>query len=63
MLLCINFTFICLGLYFDDVVGVLFFFFLLCLAGAEASLGLSILIVVYRLRGILSVYSICYLKG
>jgi NADH:ubiquinone oxidoreductase subunit K len=63
MLLCINFIFICISLSFDDSIGFILFFFLLCLAGAEASIGLSILIVVYRLRGLISIYFMCYLKG
>lgn len=63
MLLCLNITFICLSLFLDDILGIIFFFFLLCLAGAEASIGLSILIIVYRLRGLISIYSLCYLKG
>lgn len=63
MLLCINFMFILASLVLDDLFGIVLFFFLLCLAGAEASLGSSIPIVVYRLRGLISVDSLCYSKG
>jgi NADH-quinone oxidoreductase subunit K len=63
MLLCLNFMFICNSIYFDDFLGVIMFFLFLSLAGAEASIALSILVVVYRLRGLISIYILSYLKN
>lgn len=63
MLLCLNLEFISLGLFFDDNFGILFFFVLLSLAGSEASISPSILIVIYRLRGLISIYIFSFLKS
>lgn len=63
MILSMNFLFIYLSNYFDDLLGLILFFILLCLAGAEASISLSILIVIYRLRGLISLYILSYLKN
>jgi NADH-quinone oxidoreductase subunit K len=63
MLLCLSFEFISIGLLFDDLLGIVLFFLLLSLAGSEASISLSILIIIYRLRGLISVYILSYLKS
>ncbi len=63
MLLCLSFEFIIIGLFFDDSFGIIIFFLLLSLAGSEASISLSILIIIYRLRGLISVYILSYLKS
>lgn len=63
MLLSLNFNFVLFSLVFDDSLSQLFFFILLALAGAEASIGLSLLIIFYRARGLISVYFMNSLKG
>lgn len=36
---------------YDDIVGQIFFMFILCIAGIESSFGLILLIIYYRLYG------------
>jgi NADH:ubiquinone oxidoreductase subunit K len=63
MLLSINFNFVILTYQFDDIFGQVLYFFLLALAGSEAAIGLSILIIFYRLRGLISINYLNYIKG
>lgn len=63
MLLALNFNFVLFSLLFDDALNQALFFYLLALAGAEASIGLAILIIFYRIRGLISVYFMNILKG
>ena len=63
MLLSINFNFIIFSIYLNDVLGQIFTLFILTLAGAEASIGLAILIIFYRVRGIISMNFLNILKG
>jgi len=63
MLLSINLSFIFFSLYLDDIFGQLFSLFILTVAAAEASIGLAILIVYYRIRGVISINFINSLKG
>ncbi len=51
MLLSINLNFILFSSYFDDMIGQIFALFILTVAAAEAALGLSVLILYYRIRG------------
>jgi NADH:ubiquinone oxidoreductase subunit K len=63
MLLAANFNFIIGSLYVDDALGFIFSMVTLTIAGVEATLGLSILIVYYRLRGIITTSFMSALKG
>lgn len=63
MLLSINFNFIIFSIYLNDIFGQIFTIFILTLAGAEASIGLAILIIFYRIRGIISINFLNILKG
>jgi NADH-ubiquinone oxidoreductase chain 4L len=36
---------------FDDILGQVFAIYIICIAGAESAIGLSILVAFYRLRG------------
>lgn len=63
MLLSINFNFIIFSIYLNDIFGQIFTLFILTLAGAEASIGLAILIIFYRVRGIISMNFLNILKG
>ena len=63
MLMSVNFNFIFFSYFLDDFLGQLFFISIIGVAGAEAAIGLSILIIYYRLRGIISSESLVTLKG
>jgi len=63
MLLAANFNFVVAAQYVDDSVGFVFSMVTLTVAGVEAALGLSILIVYYRLRGIITTSFMSALKG
>jgi NADH:ubiquinone oxidoreductase subunit K len=63
ILLAINFTFLIVSFYLDDVLGQIFAIFILVVAAAESSIGLAILITFYRIKGTISVNSINKLKG
>jgi NADH-quinone oxidoreductase subunit K len=63
MLLSINFNFIIFSVYLNDIFGQIITIFILTLAGAEASIGLAILIIFYRIRGIISINFLNILKG
>jgi NADH-quinone oxidoreductase subunit K len=51
MLLSLNLNFIVFSVYFDDLYGQLFSFFILTIAAAESAVGLAIIIIFYRNRG------------
>ena len=63
MLLAVNFNFIIFSVLLQDMFGQIFSLFILTLAGAEASIGLAILIIFYRIRGIITVNFVNSLKG
>lgn len=63
MLLAVNFNFIIFSIILKDIMGQVFTLYVLTLAGAEASIGLAILIVFYRIRGIIAVNFVNSLKG
>lgn len=51
ILLSINILFIVFSIYLDDIVGQIIALFILTLASVETSIGLSILIVSYNIKG------------
>ena len=55
MLLAISCNWTFLGFYIDDMLGQIFSLLILIVAAAEASLGLSILILFYRVKRTISV--------
>ena len=63
MLISINFNFIYFSYILDDLLGQLFFLCILGVAGAEASIGLAILVIYYRLHGNIAIKSLNILKG
>jgi NADH:ubiquinone oxidoreductase subunit K len=63
MLLSINFNFIIFSVYLDDIMGQVFALFILTVAAAESAIGLAILVIYYKLRGIIAVDYISTLKG
>jgi NADH-ubiquinone oxidoreductase chain 4L len=63
LLLAVSFLFAVSGVYLDDIIGPILSLYIISLAGAEAAVGLAILIVFYRLRGILALSFMNSLKG
>ena len=51
ILLSVNILFIVFAIYLDDIIGQIFTLFILSIAAAETSIGLSLLLVSYRVRG------------
>ena len=63
MLLAVNINFIIFSIYLDDVVGQIFALFVLTVAAAESAIGLAILVVYYRIKGVISINFINSIKG
>lgn len=63
MLLSINLNFAVFSVILNDTVAQVFIIYILTLAGAEAAIGLAILIIFYRIRGIITVNFVASLKG
>lgn len=63
MLLAVNFNFIAFSRFSGDIAGQIFVFFILTVAAAEASVGLAILVVLFRNRHSINVQEINRLKG
>lgn len=51
VLLSVNILFIVFSIYLDDIIGQIFTLFILTIAAIETSIGLSLLLVSYRVRG------------
>jgi NADH-quinone oxidoreductase subunit K len=62
-LLSINLNFILFSIYFDDLYGQLFSFFILTVAAGESAVGLAIIIIYYRVRGTISMSQAVTLRG
>lgn len=63
LLLIINSIFVVFSVFYDDVFGQIFAFFLLTVAAGESALGLSLLVSFYRLRGGITLNLISLLKA
>lgn len=63
MLLSININFVSLSIYIDDLIGQVYALFVLTVAASESAIGLAILVVYYRIKGIISVNYISTIKG
>jgi NADH-quinone oxidoreductase subunit K len=63
MLLAVNFNFIIMSRYLDDIAGQVFVFFILTVAAAEAAIGLAILVVLFRSRRSVQVEDLDSMKG
>jgi len=63
ILLSINLNFIVFSVFLDDILGQLFSLFILTVAAAESAIGLAILVVYYRLKGVISIDFISLIKG
>ncbi|MGB9428695.1 MAG: NADH-quinone oxidoreductase subunit NuoK [Gammaproteobacteria bacterium] len=62
LLLAANFNFIAFSRYLNDAAGQVFVFFILTVAAAETSIGLAILVVLFRNRGSINVEDMDSLK-
>lgn len=63
ILLAVNTNFIAFSYFLSNFVGQVFVFFILTVAAAEAAIGLSILVVLYRKRETIEVQNLDALKG
>ena len=63
ILLSINLNFIIFSLILDDIIGQLFALFVLTVAAGESAVGLALLVIYYRIKGIISIDFISSLKG
>lgn len=63
MLVGININFIVGSVYLDDIMGEIIALYVLTVAAAEAAIGLAVLVLYYRLRGVIDVNVINMLKG
>lgn len=63
MLLSVNINFVIFSIYLDDIIGQIFALFVLTVAAAESAIGLAILVVYYRLKGVISINFINSIKS
>ncbi len=63
LLLSVNFNFIAFSQWLGDLGGQIFVFFILTVAAAETSIGLAIIVVVFRNRRSINVRDLNSLKG
>ncbi len=63
LLLAVNMNFVVFSHFFADLSGQVFVFFVLAVAAVEASIGLAILIVLFRTRHSIQVDALNRLKG
>ena len=62
ILLSINLNFITSSLYLNDLIGQVMAIFVLTIAAAEAAIGLTVLIVYYRVKGKITTQFISIIK-
>jgi NADH-quinone oxidoreductase subunit K len=62
MLNSVNLTFVTLSRFLQSMDGVLFAFFVIAVAAAEAAVGLAIFVMIYRSRETINVDEINLLK-
>lgn len=63
VLLAVNLNFVIFSLILDDITGQGIVVCILVSAAADAALGLALLLVIYRVRGMISINMINTLKG
>ena len=63
MLNGVNLTFIAAGNMLNSIDGMIFVFFIMTVAAAEAAIGLAIFVLLFRLKGTINVDEINLLKG
>ncbi len=63
MLLSININFVAFSSYLNDLLGQVFAIFILAVAGAEAAIGLAIVVVYFNNRKNIQLENISSMKG
>lgn len=63
MLLSVNINMVAFSSHLNDLVGQIFSIFILTVAGAEAAIGLAILIIYYQNRDTIAIDSVSEMKG
>ena len=63
ILASVNLFFIFLSIYLDDIYGQIFALYILTIAASESAIGLGLIVIYYRLRGIISIDYISTIKG
>lgn len=63
LLLSSNLNFLVFSIYLDDYYGQIFSLFILTIAASEASIGLALLILLYRMKHTISVTQKILIKG
>lgn len=63
MLLSININFVAFSSFLNDLVGQVFAIFILTVAGAEAAIGLAILVIYFHNRKTIEIDNISSMKG
>lgn len=63
MLLSVNINFVAFSSYLHDLTGQVFAIFVLTVAGAEAAIGLAILVVYYKNKHNIEVENASIMKG
>jgi len=63
MLLSVNINFVAFSVYLNDLLGQIFAIFVLTVAGAEAAIGLAILVVYFNNRKNIELENISSMKG
>lgn len=63
LLFTVNLNFIVFSAFLDDVLGQVFSLLVLSVAAAESSIGLALLVAMFRVRGIISIDYLNTLKG
>jgi len=63
LLMAVNTNFIAFSHYYHHLTGQIFVFFILAVAAAEAAIGLAIVMLLYRLKGNISMSTMNLLKG
>ncbi len=63
MLLAVNINFLAFSHFSGDIAGQVFVFFILTVAAAETSIGLAILVVLFRNRNTINVDDLNTMKG
>ena len=56
-------TFIASGNFLNSLDGIIFVFFIMAVAAAEAAVGLAIFVLIFRLKGTINIDDIHLLKG
>ena len=63
ILLAVNINLVSFSIYLQNLVGQVFTMFILTVAAAEAAVGLAIIVIYYKNKGLINVEQISSLKG